>query len=476
MKEQLTSRNVVLQTLKESYLRDVVVVKEAVFQYNRRLGKVGEGLQFELEKEMDSVPGAVLSKRLLALFAPKEHSLLMRPCNFCGGPIELVNHIEARKVQSLEKELAETKGALAATQAELATQKQHAEAMMAGTRFLQTEKKETDYEAKGQVATFKAQNRALKEKTEFMATSVKEAGQRADQAERDMKQAQADLAGVVETIEDLETENEAMRDRCHVMEETVSEAREERDTAQHKAEEAATRADAAEQEVQALGATVSEQKRKLALLEEDREEVGRQLEKRTKELFGSKYAEDRYKRKIRELSSLVEDLKGDFEAAAAARLEEGLRLKEEAELAVKEATHRRALQICMQSFRRAAAHHLQRAFGAWTAETVRSLKREHEAAVSVAGEKIASLGTRVEDLTARLQEMAAKKEGLEREVAKLEGVVDDRDGKISALEGKIFTLERRLASTQRDLEEVQMLADQRREQLLLHFGRSSATL
>ena len=104
LQRRLARRNAVLDEIRRAYHHDVIVVKE----YLRRLRADGDlppparsGPNGEVYDPLLSLPSLDLRPALL-LFSPSECELRLRPCNECGGRLEIV-HRESSRVSTLRR-------------------------------------------------------------------------------------------------------------------------------------------------------------------------------------------------------------------------------------------------------------------------------------------------------------------------------------------------------------------------------------
>jgi len=101
LQSRLKRRNLVIDAIRKAYLRDVVTIKQELFQ-------------METDKNYNPSDSTTLVHRIpsldmrptLELFAPAECSLRVRPCDSCGGQLEVV-HRESKRVAQLSKSCAE---------------------------------------------------------------------------------------------------------------------------------------------------------------------------------------------------------------------------------------------------------------------------------------------------------------------------------------------------------------------------------
>jgi hypothetical protein len=98
---RLKRRNLVIDAIRKAYLRDVVTVKHELLQSEQDAGyRASESTQL-----VHRVPSLDL-RPTLELFAPAECSLRVRPCETCGGQLEVV-HRESKRVAALTKSCGE---------------------------------------------------------------------------------------------------------------------------------------------------------------------------------------------------------------------------------------------------------------------------------------------------------------------------------------------------------------------------------
>jgi chromosome segregation ATPase len=97
LRHRLVRRGYLLDTIRKSYLRDVVTVAEEL----RR--KKCQGSDYEPNPSLDVMPGLDL-KECIMLFDPDETALNIIPCDSCGGTVELI-HLETKKIAELQKRI-----------------------------------------------------------------------------------------------------------------------------------------------------------------------------------------------------------------------------------------------------------------------------------------------------------------------------------------------------------------------------------
>jgi hypothetical protein len=97
LRHRLVRRGYLLDTIRKSYLRDVVTVSEEL----RR--KKNQGAEYEPNPALDSMPHLDL-KECIMLFDPDETALNIIPCSSCGGTVELI-HLETKKIAELQKRI-----------------------------------------------------------------------------------------------------------------------------------------------------------------------------------------------------------------------------------------------------------------------------------------------------------------------------------------------------------------------------------
>ena len=102
LQDQLESRNVLIKTMKDAYLRDVVAVREVLSRCGAMLPEA-EGR--ELDASLEEIPSLSFTARLLPIFAPAKYALNVRPCGQCGGAIELLDTTESGLVHGAKEQL-----------------------------------------------------------------------------------------------------------------------------------------------------------------------------------------------------------------------------------------------------------------------------------------------------------------------------------------------------------------------------------
>ena len=95
LRHRLVRRGYLLDTIRKSYLRDVVDVAEEL----RRKEK--QGTDYVPDPALDSMPHLDL-KQCLLLFDPQEVAMNIKPCSVCGGTMEMI-HLETAKIAKMQK-------------------------------------------------------------------------------------------------------------------------------------------------------------------------------------------------------------------------------------------------------------------------------------------------------------------------------------------------------------------------------------
>ena len=102
---QLEHRNVLIQTMKNAYLRDVVLVRDVLGKYvNSETAAEDQRIPAVYAEEIASLPSLDLTA-LLPLFSPEGCSMSQPPCDHCGGAVELVNTVQKGRVDAVKAEL-----------------------------------------------------------------------------------------------------------------------------------------------------------------------------------------------------------------------------------------------------------------------------------------------------------------------------------------------------------------------------------
>ena len=102
---QLEHRNVLIQTMKNAYLRDVVLVRDVLGKYvNSETAAENQRIPAVYAEEIASLPSLDLTA-LLPLFSPEGCSMSQPPCDHCGGAVELVNTVQKGRVDAVKAEL-----------------------------------------------------------------------------------------------------------------------------------------------------------------------------------------------------------------------------------------------------------------------------------------------------------------------------------------------------------------------------------
>ena len=99
LRGRLKRRNLVIDAIRKAYLRDVVSVKNEV------LAKETDPSSYDPANLTARIPSLDM-RPVLELFAPSECSLRVKPCESCGGQLEIV-HRESKKVVALQKSCAD---------------------------------------------------------------------------------------------------------------------------------------------------------------------------------------------------------------------------------------------------------------------------------------------------------------------------------------------------------------------------------
>ena len=98
LRGRLHRRNILLDTLREAYHRDVVVIKECLHK--------AQLLDPTSLKQLQTIPSTDI-RPVLDLFAPAQCELRCIPCRYCGGTLEIV-HKECETFQRLSQALKQT--------------------------------------------------------------------------------------------------------------------------------------------------------------------------------------------------------------------------------------------------------------------------------------------------------------------------------------------------------------------------------
>ena len=104
LQERLDRRNLLIDSIRKSYHRDVLVVKE--YLHNLKLnGNIPEleTADFHNGQEIDlkSIPSIDLKNQGFHLYAPEECELRLIPCFQCGGRLEVI-HRESSRYMALK--------------------------------------------------------------------------------------------------------------------------------------------------------------------------------------------------------------------------------------------------------------------------------------------------------------------------------------------------------------------------------------
>jgi hypothetical protein len=106
LQERLDRRNRLLDSIRKSYHRDVLVVKEYLLKLKEK-GNIPEleTIFFIDGQEIDlkSIPSIDLKNQGLHLYAPEECELRLMPCFQCGGRLEVI-HRESTRYMTLKGE------------------------------------------------------------------------------------------------------------------------------------------------------------------------------------------------------------------------------------------------------------------------------------------------------------------------------------------------------------------------------------
>lgn len=92
LRGRLARRNELLDVLRKAYHRDVLAIKEYIIDAEK------EGLVVNTSA-LSSLPSIDLREGGFRLFAPHECELKVRPCNDCGGQLEVIHRESSRIVQ-----------------------------------------------------------------------------------------------------------------------------------------------------------------------------------------------------------------------------------------------------------------------------------------------------------------------------------------------------------------------------------------
>ena len=101
LRGRLKRRNLVIDAIRKAYLRDVVTIKHHLIR-SKEDPAYDPGSDSELVHRLPSLD----MRPTLELFAPAECSLKVKPCEQCGGALEII-HRESKRVAALSKSCAE---------------------------------------------------------------------------------------------------------------------------------------------------------------------------------------------------------------------------------------------------------------------------------------------------------------------------------------------------------------------------------
>jgi hypothetical protein len=133
LRRKLERRSFLFDLLQKAYHRDVIVIKEALFRSteqhittasttincNNDKSKV-----VELQRQLQTVPSTDIRPFVASfdLFAPTECELRCKPCNQCGGSLEIV-HKECEVFEMLKQQLADLQMRVECLQQEVSLKK-----------------------------------------------------------------------------------------------------------------------------------------------------------------------------------------------------------------------------------------------------------------------------------------------------------------------------------------------------------------
>lgn len=99
IRARLHRRNLVIDTIRNAYHKDVLLVKEQLMKATDRISK-SDGYEVIDRNVLNSIPSIDL-RPALDLFSPNECELRLKPCYSCGGRLEIV-HRESSRIKQLE--------------------------------------------------------------------------------------------------------------------------------------------------------------------------------------------------------------------------------------------------------------------------------------------------------------------------------------------------------------------------------------
>ena len=101
LQERLERRNRLLDEIRKSYHRDVLVIKEYLLKLKRKnkITELESSILHDGQRvNLASIPSIDLRKQGLPLYAPEECEMRMIPCFHCGGHLELIHRESSRYI------------------------------------------------------------------------------------------------------------------------------------------------------------------------------------------------------------------------------------------------------------------------------------------------------------------------------------------------------------------------------------------
>lgn len=134
LRRKLDRRSFLFDMLQKAYHRDVIVIKEALFRSTEQPDITAASTTIncnndkrkvvELQRQLQTVPSTDIRPFVASfdLFAPTECELRCKPCDQCGGSLEIV-HKECEVFETLKQQLAELQMRVECLQQEVSFEK-----------------------------------------------------------------------------------------------------------------------------------------------------------------------------------------------------------------------------------------------------------------------------------------------------------------------------------------------------------------